>query len=68
MKRFMLVLGCLGIMVIYGGFFYLLLSGRSVAPIRWYYLLSPWLCIFFGLSKLQQQQVLHWFLRKFKSK
>ncbi|MDF0535072.1 hypothetical protein KDN34_10725 [Shewanella yunxiaonensis] len=67
-KRFMLVLGGLGVVVIYGGFFYLLFSGRSTAPINWYYLLSPWLCVFFGLSKEQQHRVLQWFLNKFKGK
>ncbi|MCL1073391.1 hypothetical protein [Shewanella dokdonensis] len=68
LKRIMLVLGCLGVVVIYGGFFYLLFSGRSTAPINWFYLISPWLCVFFGLSKNQQQRVLQWFLDKFNSK
>ncbi|MCL2907778.1 MULTISPECIES: hypothetical protein [Shewanella] len=68
LKRIMLVLGCLGVVVIYGGFFYLLFSGRSTAAINWFYLISPWLCIFFGLSKRQQHQVIQWFLDKFNSK
>ncbi|WP_243883672.1 MULTISPECIES: hypothetical protein [Shewanella] len=65
-KRLLLLVGIAGVMVIYFGFFYLLLSGRSTEPITWYYLLSPWICIFFGLSSLQQYRVLQWFCARYK--
>jgi hypothetical protein len=64
LKRLMLWVGILGLLVIYGGFFLLLLSGRSTAPVSWYFLLSPWICIFFGLTSNQQRQVLNWFKHK----
>lgn len=36
-KRMMLIVGALGVVVIYGGFFFLLFSGRSVAVIPWFF-------------------------------
>ncbi|MCH1922546.1 hypothetical protein L9G15_24355, partial [Shewanella sp. A3A] len=58
-KRMLLTVGALGVLVIYGGFFFLMVSGRSVALIPWFFLLSPWICIYFGLSQIQQTNVLH---------
>ena len=66
-KRMMLIVGVLGLIVIYCGFFFLLFSGRSVAVIPWFFLLSPWICIYFGLTQTQQVQVVHWFLKKCKN-
>ncbi|QYJ77770.1 hypothetical protein [Shewanella acanthi] len=65
-KRMLLTVGVLGVVVIYGGFFFLMVSGRSVALIPWFFLLSPWICIYFGLSQTQQIKVLHWFVKKVK--
>ncbi len=65
-KRMMLIVGILGVVVIYCGFFFLLFSGRSVAVIPWFFLISPWVCIYFGLTQVQQVQVVNWFLKKFK--
>ncbi|WP_299806752.1 hypothetical protein [uncultured Shewanella sp.] len=67
-KLMMLVVGCVGLIVIYFGFFYLLLSGRSTAAIPWYILLSPWVCIFFGLTRKKQLGVIRWFTRKWTKK
>ncbi|NMH64522.1 hypothetical protein [Shewanella salipaludis] len=65
-KRMMLSVGILGVVIIYSGFIYLLLSGRSVAVLPWYLLLSPWICIFFGLDHARQFRVITWFVRRFK--
>ena len=65
-KRMMLIVGALGVIVIYGGFFFLLFSVRSVAVIPWFFLLSPWICIYFGLTQVQQASVLKWFVKKVK--
>ena len=65
-KRMMLVVGTLGVVVIYCGFFFLLFSGRSTAAVPWYFLVSPWICIYFGLTDVQQKQVIGWFIKKFK--
>ncbi|MGL5047076.1 MAG: hypothetical protein ACRC6S_05830 [Shewanella sp.] len=65
-KRMMLIIGILGLMVIYCGFFFQLFSGRSVAVISWFFLISPWVCIYFGLTNAQQAKVADWFLKKFK--
>lgn len=65
-KRMMLFVGAFGVVVIYGGFFFLLLSGRSLASLPWFFLISPWICIFFGLDKVQQINVVNWFIKKFK--
>lgn len=62
----MLTTGVLGVLVIYGGFFILLFSGRSVAVIPWFFLLSPWICIYFGLTQMQQIKAVNWFIQKFK--
>ncbi|QLE85869.1 hypothetical protein FLM48_12825 [Shewanella sp. Scap07] len=63
-KTMMLVVGVMGLVVIYGGFFYLLFSGRNVAAINWLFLLCPWACIYFGLTPKQQSDVHAWFKRK----
>nr|WP_240778502.1 MULTISPECIES: hypothetical protein [Shewanella] len=64
----MLFVGLLGVIVIYGGFLYLFFSGRSTAALPWFLLISPWICVFFGLSHVQQVRVLHWFSSKFTFK
>ncbi|ABK48991.1 MULTISPECIES: hypothetical protein [Shewanella] len=65
-KRMMLIVGVLGVIVIYGGFFFLLFTGRSVEVIPWFFLLSPWICIYFGLTQVQQANVIKWFIKKVK--
>lgn len=67
-KMMMLVVGCSGLLVIYFGFFYLLFNGTSTAVIPWYILLSPWICIYFGLSKHIQVRITQWFIEKFTRK
>ncbi|MCK8044226.1 MULTISPECIES: hypothetical protein [Shewanella] len=67
-KIMMLVVGCVGLVVIYFGFFYLMFTGRSTAAIPWYILLSPWVCIYFGLSRHKQIGVIHWFVNKWRRK
>ncbi|MCF1428788.1 MAG: hypothetical protein LPD71_02650 [Shewanella sp.] len=62
----MFFVGVMGVIVIYGGFLYLFFSGRDTSGIPWIFLLSPWACIFFGLSKLEQRRTLAWFIAKFK--
>lgn len=62
----MLTVGIMGVIVIYGGFLYLLLSGRDTSAIPWFFLLSPWICIFFGLSESEQRRTMMWFIAKFK--
>ncbi|MCL1052095.1 hypothetical protein L2755_21090 [Shewanella abyssi] len=64
-KVMMLVVGYSGLLVIYFGFFYLIFSGESTAIIPWYILLSPWVCIYFGLSKRTQFEIMQWFINKF---
>lgn len=63
-KWMMLGVGCAGVVVIYSGFFYFLLLTEQDNVIPWYTLLTPWICIFFGLNKKQQVYVLHWFSKK----
>ncbi|WP_299495318.1 hypothetical protein [uncultured Shewanella sp.] len=60
----MLSVGCIGIIIIYSGFFYFLFSSEQKNIIPWYTLLSPWICIYFGLSQQQRAGVLQWFLKK----
>ena len=67
-KWMMLVVGCIGLLVIYFGFFYLLLSGKSTAAIPWYILLSPWVCIYFCLCQKKQLGVIRWFVSKWSRK
>ncbi|MGL5358489.1 MAG: hypothetical protein ACRDBI_02055 [Shewanella sp.] len=63
-RRMLLIVGCSGVLVIYGGFFYLLLNGLPWSQLPWIFLLSPWVCIYFGLSHLQQVRMLAWFMAK----
>ncbi len=69
LKKLMLIIGILGVVVIYGGFFYLQFGFESVEHehanhLPWYILLSPWLCIYFGLSEQQQSDVVQWFKKQ----
>jgi hypothetical protein len=66
LKKIMLIVGLLGVVIIYGGFLYLLFTGRSTANLPWYLLLSPWICVYFGLTLAQQLAVIAWFKIKFK--
>ena len=68
LKKLMLIMGALGVIIIYGGFLYLFFSGRSTAALPWFLLISPWICVFFGLSQVQQVAVFHWFSNKFSFK
>ncbi|WP_394133131.1 hypothetical protein [Shewanella maritima] len=65
-RKLMLVIGAAGVLVNYSGFLYLFFSDRSTAALPWFLLVSPWICIFFGLTKVQQVAVLHWFAQKFR--
>ncbi len=69
LKKLMLIIGILGVIVIYGGFFYLLLGFESTEyehtnHLPWYILLSPWICVYFGLNQQQQLDVILWFKKK----
>ncbi|MCG9696910.1 hypothetical protein [Shewanella sp. Isolate11] len=64
-KTLMLVVGIIGVIVIYSGFFYLLFSNKHSGNLPWYILLSPWLCIYFGLNQHQQHDVRQWLKQKF---
>lgn len=64
-KKLMLLVGILGVIVIYGGFLYLFFSGRSTAGLPWFLLISPWICIYFGLSQTRQLATINWFINKF---
>ncbi|ABE55219.1 conserved hypothetical protein [Shewanella denitrificans OS217] len=66
LKKIMLIVGLLGVIIIYGGFLYLLFSGRSTANLPWYLLLSPWICVYFGLTLPQQLAAIAWFKAKLK--
>ncbi|ACJ30081.1 MULTISPECIES: hypothetical protein [Shewanella] len=67
-KWMMLIVGTCGLLVIYFGFFYLMFNGRSTAVIPWYILISPWICIYFGLKQRTQIEVIRWFMSKFSRK
>ncbi|ACA87465.1 hypothetical protein [Shewanella woodyi] len=64
-KFLLLSVGVSGVVVIYGGFFFLLFNGHNTSVIPWYGLLSPWICIFFGLPLHRQVSVIYWFKRQF---
>ncbi|WP_258405672.1 hypothetical protein [Shewanella zhangzhouensis] len=66
LKKLMLWTGYAGVVVIYGGFLFLLLSGQDTRALPWYILLSPWVCVFFGLPSAQQHAVVGWFINKFR--
>ncbi|MBB1267769.1 hypothetical protein [Shewanella sp. SR44-3] len=61
----MLIMGLLGVVIIYGGFLYLLFTGRSTVSLPWYLLLSPWICVYFGLTQTQQLSAMTWIKAKF---
>jgi hypothetical protein len=63
-KGLLLLVGVIGVLVIYFGFFYLLFKPQSATTLPWYILLSPWLCIYFGLSADKQQKSLDWLMQK----
>ncbi|MCE9678972.1 hypothetical protein LZP69_07195 [Shewanella sp. AS1] len=63
-KKLLLVVGVLGVVVIYFGFFYLLFTRPDEAILPWYILLSPWICIYFGLSQEKQLNTLLWLQQK----
>ncbi|QBF84963.1 hypothetical protein EXU30_17530 [Shewanella maritima] len=64
----MLLVGIAGVLVIYGGFLYLLFSGKPTSAIPWFLLISPWICVYFGLTRVQQIAVIDWFAAKFRKK
>ncbi|QYK02921.1 hypothetical protein [Shewanella psychrotolerans] len=63
-KRLMLFVGIVGVLVIYFGFFYLLFKPQASGTLPWYILLSPWLCIYFGLSVDKQRKSIDWLMQK----
>ncbi|GIU26898.1 hypothetical protein [Shewanella colwelliana] len=63
-KRLMLLIGIVGVLVIYVGFFYLLFQQQGSATLPWYILISPWLCIYFGLNPQQQVNTRLWLKQK----
>ncbi len=67
-RNVMLFVGISGILVIYCGFLFLLFSGRDTSLLPWYLLLSPWVCIYFGLTKSKQSAVVEWFKQKIVKK
>ncbi|WP_153916074.1 hypothetical protein [Shewanella sp. TC10] len=68
MRVTMLTVGIAGIAVIYFGFFYLQFNDQLGMTMPWYFLLSPWICVFFGLSQQQQVDTISWFTKKFSFK
>ncbi|WP_394494443.1 hypothetical protein [Shewanella sp. ENK2] len=68
MKLTMLTVGIAGIGVIYFGFFYLQYNAELGMTMPWYFLISPWVCVYFGLSEQQQRATIAWFTRKFTAK
>lgn len=65
MKKVMLVVGIIGVIVMYGGFLYFFFSGVPTAALPWFLLICPWVCIYFGLTKTQQIASLSWLKNKF---
>jgi pantothenate synthetase len=45
-----------------------LFSGRSTAALPWFLLISPWICVYFGLTHVQQVAVIQWFTHKLSFK
>ena len=60
-RNIMLLVGGLGVLIIYSGFVYLLVSGLDTSILPWYLLLSPWICVFYGLNRDKQLKVIEWF-------
>ncbi|MPY21302.1 hypothetical protein [Shewanella sp. YLB-07] len=67
-RNLMLLVGGVGLIVIYSGFFYLMFKGNDTSALPWYLLLSPWICIYFGLTQTRQLAVLLWFKQKLTRK
>ncbi|RTR34402.1 hypothetical protein [Shewanella atlantica] len=67
-RNVMLFVGVSGVLIIYCGFFFLLFSGRDTSVLPWYLLLSPWVCIYFGLTQAKQLAVIEWFKNKIVTK
>ncbi|MBT1444977.1 hypothetical protein KJI95_10620 [Shewanella sp. JM162201] len=65
-RKMLLWVGLLGVAIIYGGFLYLFFKGADTRAIPWYFLLSPWVCVYFGLTDSQQADVGRWFINKFR--
>ncbi|ABV36093.1 conserved hypothetical protein [Shewanella sediminis HAW-EB3] len=63
-RNVMLFVGISGVLVIYCGFLFLLFSGRDTTVLPWYLLISPWVCIYFGLTQAKQLAVIEWFKHK----
>ncbi|WP_299787880.1 hypothetical protein [uncultured Shewanella sp.] len=63
-RNIMLVVGISGVLVIYSGFLFLIFSGRDTSVLPWYLLLSPWVCVYFGLTRSKQLAVIEWFKQK----
>jgi len=63
-RNVMLFVGISGVLVIYCGFLFLLFSGRDTTVLPWYLLISPWVCIYFGLTQAKQLAVIEWFKYK----
>ncbi len=63
-----LLVGGVGLIVIYSGYFYLMFKDNDTSALPWYLLLSPWVCIYFGLSQAKQLAVILWFKQKFTRK
>lgn len=63
-RNLMLLVGGVGVLIIYSGFLYLLISGRDTSILPWYLLLSPWICVFYGLTREKQLKVIEWFKKK----
>ena len=68
LKKLMLYLGILGVVIIYSGFLYLFFTGDSSHLLPWYLLISPWICVYYGLSSEQQQETLSGLKSRFKWK
>ena len=67
-RRLMLLVGGGGLSVIYSGFFYLMFKGTDTSVLPWYLLLSPWVCIYFGLTQARQLAIILWFKQKLTRK
>ncbi len=67
-RSLMLLVGGVGLIVIYSGYFYLVFKGNGTSDLPWYLLLSPWICIYFGLSQAKQLAIVLWCKQKLTRK
>ncbi|WP_375087855.1 hypothetical protein [Shewanella youngdeokensis] len=67
-KITMLAVGVMGIVVIYSGFFFLQFNDDYGFTLPWYFLVSPWICVYFGLEQAQQTASVNWLVSRFKLK